>query len=67
MFELKGDWYRFGDEGAQKGTYSEFRCAGFTQDPTAWYLSDPEGRPKENFAGTTIVWYRLTLKELRNS
>lgn len=55
MFELRGDWYRFGDEGLQEATYSEFRLAGFTQNPTAWYLSDPEGRPKENFAGTTSV------------
>ena len=30
VFELKGDWYRFGDEGAQKGTYADFDRAGFT-------------------------------------
>ncbi|CAM9507463.1 unnamed protein product [Pylaiella littoralis] len=55
VFELKGDWYRFGNEGAQEGTYQEFRRAGFTRDPTAWYLSDPEGSPRENFEGTTTV------------
>ena len=55
VFQLEDDWYRFGDEGAQEGTYAEFRRAGFTQDPTAWYLSDPEGPPKRNFAGTTVV------------
>lgn len=56
VFELKGDWYRFGDEGAQKGTYYDFDRAGFFQDPTAWYLSDPKGPPKENFEGTTVVF-----------
>ena len=55
VYELKGDWYRFSDEGVQEGEFSDFRRAGYLRDPTAWYLSDPEWRPKETFEGTTVV------------
>ena len=55
VFELKGAWYRFGDEGAEKGRLDDFYYAGYLDDPESWYLSDPKDRPEENFAGTTIV------------
>ena len=64
VFELKGDWYRFGDDGEQRGTYSEFRRAGFTRDPTAWYLSDPKDKANENLAGTTVVLASLDVKRV---
>ena len=48
MFERKGFWYRFSDEGVAEGEFSSFKAAGYlTGDPTAWYLSDPEDRPEE--------------------
>ena len=39
VFELKGDWYRFGDEGAEKGRLDDFYYAGYLDDPESWYLS----------------------------
>ena len=48
VFEQKGFWYRFSDEGVAEGEFSSFKTAGYlTGDPTAWYLSDPEDRPEE--------------------
>ena len=56
LFERKGRWYRFSDdEGVQKGRFETFDDAGYLEDPTAWYLSDPVDRPMETFAGTTVV------------
>ena len=57
MFERQDTWYRLSDdEGVQKGRFETFFDAGYlTGDPTAWYLSDPEDRPKAMFRGTTIV------------
>ena len=56
VFERKYNWYRFSDEGVQEGRFETFVDARYlTGDPTAWYLSDPEYRPKEMFRGTTVV------------
>ena len=56
VFERRGRWLRFSDdEGVQKGRFETFYDAGYFEDPTAWYLSDPEDRPKEMFMGTTVV------------
>jgi len=56
VFERKGFWYRFSDEGVAEGEFSSFKTAGYlTGDRTAWYLSDPKDRPEEMFSGTTVV------------
>lgn len=51
MFERKGSWYRFSDGGVAEGRLSSFELAGFLDDEDSWYLSDPEHRPEEMFAG----------------
>ena len=56
MFERKGSWYRFSDEGVGEGEFCDFFRPMYLQnDLTAWYLSDPKNRPEEMFAGITVV------------
>ncbi|CAM9895128.1 unnamed protein product, partial [Ectocarpus sp. 4 AP-2014] len=55
VFEQKGKWYRFSDEGVVQGRFETFSDAGFLDDPAGWYLSDPEGKPREGFTGVTVV------------
>lgn len=56
IFDLKGDWYRFSDEGVVKGELSSFKSAGYLNDDYgSWYLSDPEWSPYEKFGGVTVV------------
>ncbi|CAN0479039.1 unnamed protein product [Ectocarpus sp. 12 AP-2014] len=55
VFEQKGNWYRFSDEGVVEGRFETFMDAGFLDDPAGWYLSDPEDKPREGFTGTTVV------------
>ena len=54
MFERKGSRYRFSDEGVEEGRSATFQDAGYMKnDPTAWYLSDPDDRP----AYGDVRWY----------
>ncbi|CAN0454092.1 unnamed protein product, partial [Ectocarpus sp. 8 AP-2014] len=55
VFEQKEKWYRFSDEGVVQGRFETFSDAGFLNDPAGWYLSDPEGKPREGFTGITVV------------
>lgn len=55
VFEQKDKWYRFSDEGVVEGRFETFSDAGFLNDPAGWYLSDPEGKPREGFTGITVV------------
>ncbi|CAN0400345.1 unnamed protein product [Pylaiella littoralis] len=55
VLEQKEKWYRFSDEGVVQGRFETFSDAGFLNDPAGWYLSDPEGKPREGFTGITVV------------
>lgn len=58
MFEIKGQWFRFSDEGVAQGTYDVFYSAGYLSgDVNSWFLTDPvdNGRPFEGFGGITVV------------
>ena len=55
VYERKDEWYRFSDEGAEKGSRDDFRRAGYLKDPDSWYMCDPQDRPFEGFQGITVV------------
>ncbi|CAN0449686.1 unnamed protein product, partial [Pylaiella littoralis] len=56
VYDSKGDWYRFSDEGVAKGELSDFKKKRYLDnDEDNWCLSDPESRPYEGFTGTTVV------------
>ncbi|CAN0133971.1 unnamed protein product [Pylaiella littoralis] len=55
VLEQKEKWYRFSDEGVVEGRFETFSDAGFLNDPAGWYLSDPEGKPRESFTGITVA------------
>lgn len=55
VFEQNDKWYRFSDEGVVEGRFETFSDAGFLNDPAGWYLSDPEGKPREGFTGIAVV------------
>jgi len=55
VFERKSDWYRFNDEGVIKGDVASFRQAGFLDDESSWYLSDPDAKPQELLSLRTVV------------
>ena len=58
LFDRKGVWYRFSDEGVKLGEFSNFCDAGYLQnDGNSWYLSDTVDRPMDIFVGITVlVW-----------
>ena len=67
VFERKGVWYRFSDEGVEEGEYFDFFDARyFRNDLNSWYLSDPEDRPVQRLAGTTVVLVSTKAKRVNS-
>lgn len=67
VFERKGEWYRFSDEGVILGTFLAFYNVGYLSgDTSGWYLSDllRDSPPFEGFDCTTVVLVSPKLKRI---